>query len=179
MSKRYFVGVFVLFFCLQSANSQSLVIPAQGYKNTFGTAVSSGVFLNKDAVFWGLSVDYSRLFSKRWIYNISFSYDQEHSKSNEGEKSIVNTLTPSLAIGYALKQNIALGLGLGKGLFDDDNENKTVKYNKDGGWTVGLIGVFTFYQKGPHGFDVSVGLEQGLSNPETDVTVELGYGLSF
>ena len=44
---------------------------------------------------------------------------------------------------------------------------------------MGLIGVFTLFQKGQHGFDIAAGIEQGLTNPETDITLELGYGFSF
>jgi len=68
---------------------------------------------------------------------------------------------------------------MGKGIFDDDNENNEMRYNKNGGWTIGLLAVLTIYQKGQHGFDVSGGIEQGLTNPETDLTIELGYGYSF
>ena len=72
-----------------------------------------------------------------------------------------------------------MGIGLGKGLFDDDNDDEKMKFNKNGGWTIGLIGVYSFYQKGPHSFDVSGGIERGLTTPETDLTLELGYGFSF
>ncbi|MCK5677836.1 MAG: hypothetical protein KAH72_05110 [Flavobacteriaceae bacterium] len=162
-----------------SSNGQSLNMPAEGYSNTFGTAVSGGVFLDKDAVFWGFAVDYSKVIKENWIINISFGYDKEFSKKKDQEESVVNTLTPSLAIGYALNRRIAMGLGLGKGIFDDDNEDKHFQFNKNGGWTIGLIGVYSFYQKGPHSFDISGGIERGLSSPETDLTLEFGYGYSF
>ena len=162
-----------------SSNGQSLNMPAEGYSNTFGTAVSGGVFLDKDAVFWGFAVDYSKVIKENWIINISFGYDKEFSKKKDQEESVVNTLTPSLAIGYALNRRIAMGLGLGKGIFDDDNDDKHFQFNKNGGWTIGLIGVYSFYQKGPHSFDISGGIERGLSSPETDLTLEFGYGYSF
>jgi len=162
-----------------SLNAQSLNLPAEGYTNTFGTAVSGGVFLDKDAVFWGFSVDYSNVIKENWIISISFGYDKEFSNKKNEEESVVNTLTPSLAIGYSLNKRIAIGVGVGKGLFDDDNDHKSFQFNKNGGLTLGLIGVYSFYQKGPHSFDVSGGIERGLSTPETDITLELGYGYSF
>ena len=164
---------------INMANAQSLALPSEGYTNTFGTAVSGGVFLDKDATFWGFSVDYSKVVLKNWIVNFSFAYDKEFSKNKDNVESIVNTITPSLAIGCAFTPKIALGVGLGKGIFDDDNDNKKFRYNKDGGWTLGLIGVYSFYQNGHHSFDVSGGIERGLTNPETDLTIELGYGYSF
>ena len=159
--------------------AQSLIVPTQGQKNTFGTALSGGVFLDKDAVFWGLGVDYSRLFNENWIINFSFSYDQEHEQQGGQGTKVVNTLSPSIAIGYALNQRLAVGVGLGKAMFDDDNSENEIKYNKNGGWTIGLIGSYSFFQNGPHSFDVSGGIESGLSESETNLTVEIGYGYSF
>ena len=178
--KEYFLLVCFAFLSHTiSLNGQSLNIPAEGYSNTFGTAVSGGLFLDKDAVFWGFAVDYSKVIKKNWIINISFGYDKEFAKKKDQEESIVNTLTPSVAVGYAINKRIAMGIGLGKGLFDDDNDDQHFQFNKNGGWTIGLIGVYSFYQKGPHSFDISGGIERGLSTPETDLTVELGYGYSF
>ncbi len=166
-------------FSTQKVQSQSFGKPSPGYKNTFGAATSTGFFLNKDAYFWGLGADYSRLIGERWVINLSMAFDQEIARSDASGTTVVNTLTPSLAFGYVFTSNFALGVGVGKGLFDDDNETGMLEYNKNGDWTIGLIGVYTFYQKGPHGFDVSVGIEQGIGNSDLDLTAELGYGYSF
>ncbi len=176
------VSIVVLVLCMfsiQKVQCQSLAKPAPGYENTFGAATSTGFFFNKDAYFWGLGVDYSRLLTDKWVINISMAYDQEISKSETNDTAIVNTLTPSLAFGYVFTSKFVMGLGAGKGLFDDDNETGNLKFNKNGGWTVGLIGVYTLFQKGRHGFDVSAGIEQGIGNPDLDFTLELGYGYSF
>ena len=166
-------------FSIQKVQCQSLGKPAPGYNNTFGTAISTGLFFNKDAYFWGLGVDYSRMLNEKWIINISMGYDQEISKSETKDNTIVNTLTPSLAFGYVLTPKFVLGLGLGNGLFDDDNDTGNLKLNNNGSWTVGLIGVYTLFQKGRHGFDITSGFEQGIGNPDLDFTLELGYGYSF
>ena len=170
--------VFLAVLGIQESTAQSLARPAPGYKNTLGTAFSSGVFLNKEAVFWGLGVDYSRLLSSRWVANVSMNFDQEISESNPGGHTSVNTLSPSLAFGYVFSQRFVLGVGAGVGIFDDDNENRNLAFNL-GSWTVGLIGVYTIYQKGRHGFDISGGIEQGIGNPDLDITLEFGYGYSF
>jgi hypothetical protein len=101
--------------------------------NTFGGAVSGGVFLDKKATFWGAAVDYSRVVFDYWIINISFSYDQEHEETDSGGNSITNTFTPSFAFGYSITSVFAAGIGIGKGLFDDGNDEKKMKYNPDGG----------------------------------------------
>ncbi len=114
------------------------------------------------------AIDYPGVVFDNWIVNVSFSYDQEHEDLDNSSYSVTNTFTPSIAIGYAISNNIAAGIGLGKGLFDDSNEEKNIEYNPDGGWTIGLIGVYTFYQSNQHSFDISGGIERGLNNPETD-----------
>lgn len=158
---------------------QSLSLPTEGSKNTLGAGINGGVFLDKEAMFVGAAVDYSRLLGGNWIINVSFCYDQEHSSSEDGSTAIVNTLSPALALGYAISPRLAAGIGLGKGMFDDDNSTGTIKYTSEGNLTVGLLCVYTFYQKGPHSIDIGGGIERGLITPETDLTLELGYGINF
>lgn len=168
-----------LFHNTQLLYSQSLNLPSKGFTNTFGVAISSGVFLDKDAVFVGFSIDYAKVLKQKWIIDFAFAYDKEFSNNTDNTETIVNTLTPSLALGYAFNQKVAMGIGIGKGLFDDDNNVKKIEFNKNGGWTMAIIGVYSFYQYEHHSFDVSAGIERGLTSPETDVTLELGYGFSF
>ena len=166
------------FLGFQENHAQSLARPAPGYESTLGTAFSSGVFLNKNSVFWGFGVDYSRLVLKQWVVNVSLTYDQEISRDTSGMNPVVNTLSPSLAFGYVFSTKFAMGVGVGVGIFDDDNETANFAFNM-GSWTIGIIGVYTIYQKGPHGFDISGGIEQGIGNSDLDLTLELGYGYSF
>lgn len=181
MTMNYIVkAIIIICFChLQRSYGQSFAMPAPGYSNTVGGAGSAGVFLNKEAVFWGFGTDYSRLVWNKWVVNLSMSFDQEISKDGAGGNAVVNTLSPSLAFGYVFTRRFALGLGVGVGLFDTENPEQKMKFNKNGSWTVGLIGVYTFYQNDRHGFDVSAGIEQGIGGSDLDLTIELGYGYSF
>jgi hypothetical protein len=158
---------------------QKLNMPSEGFRNSFGVSISGGVFLDKEAVFIGASTDYSRLLGGNWIVNVSFCYDQEHSSSEDGSTAIVNTLSPALALGYAISPRLAAGIGIGKGMFDDDNSTGTIKYTSEGNLSVGLLCVYTLYKKGPHSIDIGGGIERGLITPETDITIELGYGINF
>ena len=54
-----------------------------------------------------------------------------------------------------------------------------MKYNKNRGWTAGLLGVLTLNQKKRHGFDITAGIERAKGNSDLDFTLELGYGYSF
>jgi hypothetical protein len=158
---------------------QTLNMPSEGFRNSVGVSISGGVFLDKEAVFFGASTDYSRLFSERWIVNVSLCFDQEHSSSEDGSTTIVNTLAPAFALGYTISPRLAAGIGVGKGMFDDDNSSGNMQYTSEGNLTVGLLCVYTLYQKGPHSIDIGGGIERGIITPETSLTLELGYGINF
>ena len=158
---------------------QSLNIPAEGFRNSCGVSISGGVFIDKEAVFWGASTDYSRLVGKNWILNISLCFDQEHSNPEDGNWGIVNTFSPALAMGYAISPRLAAGIGIGKGMFDDDHADGTFRYTTEGNLTLGFLGVYTIYLNGPHSLDIGGGIERGVITPETDFTLEIGYGINF
>lgn len=160
-------------------SGQSISLPAEGYKNSCGGSINGGVFLDREAVFFGVSTDYSRVLDGNWIVNVSLSFDQEHSSSEDGSAGIVNTLSPALAVGYAISPRLAAGIGIGKGMFDDDNSSGKFTYTSQGNLTVGLLCVYTIHQKGPHSFDIGGGIERGIITPETDITIELSYGINF
>ena len=42
-----------------------------------------------------------------------------------------------------MNQRLAMGVGLGKAMFDDDNSENEIKYNKNGDWTIGLIAAYS------------------------------------
>ena len=90
---------------------QSISIPTEGHKNSYGVSINGGVFIDKEAVFIGASTDYSRLIGEKWIINVSLCFDQEHSSSDDGSTAIVNTISPALALGYAISPRLAAADG--------------------------------------------------------------------
>jgi len=44
---------------------------------------------------------------------------------------------------------------------------------------IGLFSEYNIYYSDHNSFDISGGIERGLNKPETDITIELGYGFSF
>jgi len=54
-----------------------------------------------------------------------------------------------------------------------------MKFTTSGNLTIGILASYVILFQGPHGIDVTAGLERGLITPETNVTFELGYGYSF
>ena len=161
-------------------SGQSLRLPNEGYNQCVGTAISTGVFIDKPAWFLGLSVDYAYIIGERWILLGGLAIDREtKTEVSEGERKTVTTLTPNFAVGYAFSRRFAVGAGVGKGFWDTDNEEEKMKFTTKGNLTVGILCSYTIYMKGPHGIDITGGLERGLITPETNVTIEFGYALSF
>ena len=181
MKKIVFLLCF-LFFILGSVDlsGQSLRLPNEGYKQCFGIAFSTGVFIDKPAWFVGISFDYAYIIGERWILLGGIAFDQEHKTHvSEGERKTVQTLTPNIAVGYAFSRRLAIGAGVGKGLWDTDNSEEKMKFTSKGNLTVGILCSYTILLKGPHGIDITGGLERGLITPETNITLEMGYALSF
>ena len=169
-------------FILASSNlyAQSLRLPNAGYNQCVGTAFSTGVFLDKPAWFVGMSIDYAYIIGERWILLGGLAYDREtKTEVSEGERETVQTLTPNFAVGYAFSRRFAVGAGIGKGFWDTDNEGEKMKFTTKGNLTVGVLCSYTIYLNGPHGIDITGGLERGLITPETNITIEVGYAFSF
>ena len=169
----------ILLMTTMILNGQSLSVPVAGYKNNVGTALSTGIFIDKPAWFLGWGVDYSFVVGEKWIILAGLAYDQEHSTKSKSNEIPVHSFSPNLALGYILTPRFAIGAGIGKGLFDTDNSEGKLKYTNSGNLTIGLLGSYTVYSKNRHGIDLGWGVERGLINPETDITIELGYGYSF
>ena len=165
---------------IMQVKCQGLRLPSEGYQQCLGVAASTGAFFDKPAVFLGLSLDYAYFIKEKWIVLAGIAYDQEHkTQVSEGEKKTIHTITPNAAIGYAINSRLAVGAGIGKGLWDTDNDKQELKFSTSGNLTVGVLCAYTFYLNGPHGFDITGGIERGLITPETNFTVEIGYGYSF
>jgi len=177
---RFILIAFVSMFSVCQIHAQGLRVPTGDYKSSIGTAISTGFFVDKPAVFFGYSVDYSYVFNKKFIILGGLAYDQEHtSKTGEDESGVVHSLTPTVTIGYVLTPKFAMGIGFGKALWDTDNTNQKLRFTGKGNITAGLMFSYTFYSKGHSSFDLGGGVEQGIITPETDVTLEIGYAYSF
>jgi hypothetical protein len=180
LKKRIYILVLFGLVSICQINAQSLTIPSNGYKNSIGTSISTGIFIDKAAVFWGCSVDYSYIINDKIILLFGFAYDQEYkTEKKENEHDVIQTITPNIAFGYALSNKFALGIGLGKGVLDTDNPNQKLKFTSDGNLTAGLLFSITMFSKNHHSIDLGGGIERGLITPETDLTIELGYGYNF
>jgi hypothetical protein len=181
MWKSLFIAVVILLQIFSGVvYAQGLRVPNEGYKQCAGIAFSTGAFFDKPAVFIGLGFDYAYIIKEKWVLLGGLAFDSERkTKLSEGETRVINTLTPNVAVGYLIKPRLAVGAGVGKGLWDTDNPEKKMKYTTSGNLTVGVLCAYTLYVNGPHGIDVTGGIERGLITVETNFTVEIGYGYSF
>lgn len=163
-----------------------LVVPllasAQGdnYLNSIGGGLSYGDKLNKDADFWGWTLDYSRVLNSGWVFTAALAYDEETERRNGQQDKIVQSYTPTFSWSYPISARWSLATGLGKGLFNDDNKEKKMElteFNEE--WAVGAIAAFTLFQNGRHRTSISSSLEYNISEGEPALSVDIGYAYSF
>lgn len=149
-----------------------------GYKNEIGLGVSYGIKLDNDASFAGYAPDYLRVLNSKWMLNVSLAYDEETSFKN-GTKSVTESWTPSVMLGYQVNTQLAVGAGLGHGLRTNENGAgwKSVEFGKD--LSAAAAVAVSLWQKGRHGLSLSVSLEYNISDNEASVSTDIGYGWSF
>jgi hypothetical protein len=171
----------ILILYLLSSNAQAgfhLKPVTPGFSNELGLGVSYGVKLSKDAQFFGYAPDYVRVLSENWLLNVSFAYDKD-TEFKKCSKEVTETWTPSLMIGYQLSSRLALGVGLGHGLFENKDGGgwTSVKFGND--LTVAAAFATSLWNKDRHGLALSVSFEYNISDKEPSISTDLGYSFAF
>ena len=149
------------------------------YKNTVGGGISYGPFLDRDASFWGLGVDYGRQLPGRWSIGSNLSFDRETDDSSGTRKSS-DTLSATVVVNYSLRW-IALTTGLSKGFADTDRPGGTWEF-VNGDWGTGLIVGVTLPSPSKAGrvaITLSTGYEYNLTEKEPDISFDVGVGFAF
>ena len=151
------------------------------FHNSVGVGASVGTPYERDAYFWGLSADYTRVIGLPWSVTASITFDQEHDQPQGAPKTVVNTFTFVLTINWSVARWVTLTTGLGKGFLDDDNPAKQLEFTS-GDWSTGLaVGVslpdlpFTVRDA----FTLSAAWEYNLTKSEPMLSVDLGGSWSF
>ena len=93
------------------------------FMNAFGLGASIGTPYQRDAYFWGLTLDYMRVIRRPWSVTTSLNFDQEH---EEGSSPAVNTFTLVATINWSASRLFTFTTGLGKGFIDDNNSERSV-----------------------------------------------------
>ena len=174
----FFVLVFLLFLGSTAQAGFQLRPINPAYSNEIGLGLSYGIKLSKDAMFWGYSPDYVRVLSSDWLLNISFAYDKE-TETKESKKEVTETWTPSVMFGYQATPTLAIGLGIGHGLFDNKDGAgwNSVKFGND--LSVAIATAVSLWSDDRNGIAISISLEYNISDNEPSISTDLGYGFSF
>ncbi len=155
---------------------------APEYDNAIGFSLSYGGKNNdRDAQFWGWSVDYSRVLGRRWVAGAALAWDEETERFDSRPDKTVRTFPAIGTVSYNLSERFSLTTGLGKGFADTDNPSGSMRFTSGDLGTVIALG---FATPGlPHftrdSIGVSLAYEYNGSQKETTVSLDVTFGWSF
>lgn len=183
MSGQQFTYIILLLIMSTSVYGQihaPAIASHKGHDATIGGGISSGLMLQRNAFFYGGTIDYSKYINDLFTATASMAYDQERDKT-EVNKSIVNTFTFIGSMSYALSKSVVVSTGLAKGFADDDNKAKNISFtNAD--LSTGISFGYAFpkiNQSQNKTYSISTSLEYNITKSEFSVSVDLGIGFSF
>ena len=156
--------------------------PPQGeYNKSVSFGISYGEQNDRNAEFWGWSIDYSRDLNDRWYAGVGLTWDRETDHPVNKPAKEVDTYTLVGTINYKLTSWMSLTTGIGRGIADNDNAGKNMKW-KSGDWGTGIAAGFAlpgFSSSGRDGTGFSIAYEYNLSEKETSISVDLSWAFSF
>ena len=151
------------------------------FNHSIGVGVSVGSPYERDAWFWGLAADYTRLIAPPWSVSASLTYDRESNTTGGQTELVVNTFSLVLTVNWSAARWVTLTTGLGKGFLDDANSSGGLEFT-DGDWGTGIAaGIslpdlpFTVRDA----VTLSVSWEYNLTIREPLVSTDLAFGWSF
>jgi len=155
--------------------------PAPQFSNAASFGFSYGVQDERDATFWGWSLEYSRQLRGHWIVAGGLTWDQETEKIEGRPDKEIRTFTAVTTITRTLTDWFSLTLGLGKGFADTDNPAASMRI-ADGDWSSGLV--FGFATPGLPQYSrdsivFSVAYEYNFDQLETSYSLDVTFGWSF
>ncbi|MBB3701009.1 outer membrane protein transport protein [Flammeovirga yaeyamensis] len=173
---KIFICVLLLIVSTTEVKCQSLI--ENNNKGAWGVAVSYGNQLDKDAVFYGWSVDYSKpIGNGPFSVGAALMWDNELERTSENRITDVSTFTFAATLNYKINDKWSIGTGLAKGFMDNDNSSRQYRFNS-GDWSTGLILNYQF-NIGKQRFNISGSYEYNMSQKETSLSFDLGYVLPW
>ena len=153
--------------------------PSAGYSNSVGAGVSYGFKLDENAWLWGVSTDYTRVLSGKWLVNGSLAFDREKER-RQGPDKETDTFSLAIAVGYSLTQRLVVGASVGHGIVSKETPNRNWKWTKLGDdLSTGVVASYTIWQKGRHDISPSPSCEYNISDKKWSMTFDLGWSYSF
>jgi hypothetical protein len=177
------LAIFLLFTQLPFATAQlgAPPIPQEVNGHSVGVGVSVGTVVERDADFWGFTLDYGRRISERLVLAGSVAWDSETEKFSSRPSNTIQSYTAVGTISYLLSERMLLTTGLGKGFADDDNSEKDMQFT-NGDLSTGIV--FAYATEGFPFFardsvSISAAYEVNLDKNETMISADLAFGWGF
>ncbi len=150
----------------------------EAYVNGVGAGLSIGEQVNRDATFWGWSVEYSRYLSDRWTFGTALTWDEETEEFPDKPDAVTATFTAVASISYSVTDRFSLTTGLGKGFANDDNPEGKMKFS-NGDLGTGIVAGYAFPISNRRSISASLAYEFNLTQNERSISVDVSYGWSF
>jgi len=175
-----FIFMFV-YVSTAAAQVSAPPIPQEVNSNSVGVGVSAGTVVERDANFWGFTLDFARRITKRLVASGSVSWDSETEKFADKPDNTIKTYTPVGTISYLLSERMSLTTGLGKGFADDDNPQQSMQFS-NGDLSTGIV--FGYATEGFPFFardsvPLSASYEYNIDQNETMISFDLAFGWGF
>ncbi len=149
------------------------------HKSTAGFSLNAGPFLQRDAYFLGIALDYSQLIDGPWSFGTSLAYDSEKDKSKIPEE-ITESWTFIGTINYSINK-FTFSTGFGKVFANTSNPADRMQFS-DGDWATG-IGISYALPDLPwferDNISLGTAMEYNISQKEWNLSFDLGFGWSF
>lgn len=155
--------------------------PVDKFMNSTALGFSYGQQNDRDADFYGASIDYGRLISDGWFVGIGLSWDRETESFVDKPDKQVESFTLQATISYSITDRLSLTTGLGKGFANSDNPQGNMKF-AGGDLGTGLALGYAlpgFLKNKRDSIGLSLAYEYNLSAKETSVSFDVSFGLSF
>lgn len=170
--------------CASSVVHAQLAAPPrpQGtYDKSVAFGLSYGSVNQRDADFWGWSLELGRQLQGPWIGAVSIMWDRETQRVPAAADQKTDSLTAAATITYAITERFALTTGLGKGFADTANPSRSMKFT-NGDLATGIVfGISTpglrHFTRDSIGF--SFAYEYNFDLDETSISFDVSFGWSF
>ena len=176
------LGLIALFpWQLATAQLSAPPVPQEIKGNSLGFGMSAGRVLERDARFWGWTLEYGRRVSERLVIAGSPAWDSETESVATKPDKTTRTYTLVGTVAYLLSNTLSLATGLGKGFADDDNPDRQMWFTSgdlSAGVVIGLAtDGFPFLSRDSISF--SAAFEHNLDQKENMLSFDVTFGWSF
>ena len=171
----------LLIFDTANAQISAPTAVSQDRVNGISFGLSYGEHNDKDADFWGWSLGYSRVVGPRWVLAAAITWDEETERKTGQANTVVKAFTAVGTVSYLLSDSFTLTTGLAKGIANDENSSRSMKF-KGGDVSTGLAVGYNlpvFAPNSRYSLGLSLSYEYNISEKQTSASADISLGWSF